>query len=410
VRELVADELLNLPGVKVKPLPHRQLRALEETLPGAGGSVSPYLKEVTGAKLAAAGVISRAHIGDKSGLYLGFTRPDAQLVFTDLSPTAPLTGPVVIAGDDANRRSQVTAGLAHQATAAGARIVVLTAGESVAQYKQVAPLVTAEQVLAHAGAIDPFTRVDADAAARISLYLLAEAAGESQFSADAQAQLVEGARHAAVLEAKAATAIMTGVRDPGAQAKIAQLRITHPAVAAAFGRTDQPTSTAPTALDGNKSAVIDATEADVASVRFLARTLLALAASRPGLVVVVDGITDLFSAPDASAWLSGARYQTARVIIAAPAQHLATNADTVAGFGPRLVLGSTEATLSAALIGLSPEQALTDWWKEQASGRRPLSSGIFRDADGHVTVLSAAPLAQDHLEQAARPGTRPVRR
>lgn len=388
-RELLVDELINLPGVVIKPLPHRQLRAIEETLPGAAGKVSPYLKEVTGAKLTAAGVVSGARTGDQAGAYLGFTRPDAQLTFLDLSPAASITGPVVIAGDGAHQRTSVAASLGVQYATAGANVVVLAHADQATAYSGLGPTVPASAALSP-GVADPFRSLDPDTATHICLYLLAEAGGDGYFTSADQERLLAAGKRARVLGAPSAHGLLQSVA-PETLAKIESLAGRHAAVAAVFHPAPH-IAPGGSPLDGRSSVIVEATGADVATYRFLARTSIAVSARGVGSLAVLDGPDMLMDAPDAAAWLSGSRYATARVILCGRPAQLRQATETVAGYGPRLVLGTDDPMAGASLLGIREDKALAGWWADRAAGDRPLAAGLLRDQSGHVSVLTAAPL------------------
>jgi len=66
--ETYIDHLYYNYGIEVKPLEHRQLRALDETLPCSSRRVNPFLQDVNIAMLAYAGLNGFSNIGDEKGM------------------------------------------------------------------------------------------------------------------------------------------------------------------------------------------------------------------------------------------------------------------------------------------------------------------------------------------------------
>jgi hypothetical protein len=74
--ETYIDFLRNNHAIEVRPLPLRQLDALNETLPTSPKRVNPFLHDLTIGMLAFAGMHGFSALGDRNGVYLGLTLPN----------------------------------------------------------------------------------------------------------------------------------------------------------------------------------------------------------------------------------------------------------------------------------------------------------------------------------------------
>jgi hypothetical protein len=70
-------------GIQMKPLEHRQIQALEETLPCSSVRVNPFLQDVNVPMVAHAGLQSFSRLGDDTGVFGGLIDPDGSPFFID---------------------------------------------------------------------------------------------------------------------------------------------------------------------------------------------------------------------------------------------------------------------------------------------------------------------------------------
>ncbi|GAA2404279.1 hypothetical protein GCM10010191_10000 [Actinomadura vinacea] len=70
-------------GIQMKPLEHRQIQALEETLPCSSVRVNPFLQDVNVPMVSHAGLQSFSHLGDDGGVFGGLIDPDGTPFFVD---------------------------------------------------------------------------------------------------------------------------------------------------------------------------------------------------------------------------------------------------------------------------------------------------------------------------------------
>ncbi|OLT37707.1 hypothetical protein BJF79_05705 [Actinomadura sp. CNU-125] len=70
-------------GIQMKPLEHRQIQALEETLPCSSVRVNPFLQDVNVPMVSHAGLQSFSRLGDDTGVFGGLIDPDGTPFFVD---------------------------------------------------------------------------------------------------------------------------------------------------------------------------------------------------------------------------------------------------------------------------------------------------------------------------------------
>jgi hypothetical protein len=70
-------------GIQMKALEHRQIQALEETLPCSSVRVNPFLQDVNVPMISHAGLQSFSHLGDDTGVFGGVIDPDGTPFFVD---------------------------------------------------------------------------------------------------------------------------------------------------------------------------------------------------------------------------------------------------------------------------------------------------------------------------------------
>ncbi|MBC6458079.1 ATP-binding protein [Actinomadura sp. HBU206391] len=81
--ETYLDFLSQNYGIQLKPLEHRQIQALEETLPCSSVRVNPFLQDVNVPMISHAGLQSFSRLGDDTGIFGGLIDPDGSPFFVD---------------------------------------------------------------------------------------------------------------------------------------------------------------------------------------------------------------------------------------------------------------------------------------------------------------------------------------
>lgn len=81
--ETYMDFLDTTYGIQMTTLEHRQILALDETLPASNTRVNPWLQDVNVPMIAAAGFQAFSSLGDDAGCFVGFVDPDGSPLFID---------------------------------------------------------------------------------------------------------------------------------------------------------------------------------------------------------------------------------------------------------------------------------------------------------------------------------------
>lgn len=121
VDETYIDWLRDNYQVEMKPLEHRQIKALDEMLPCSSRRINPFLQDVSVAMLAYAGMNGFANLGDPKGAYLGLADPDGTPVYLDPlgAPAANKPPAMLVAGEPGSGKTFVSQSLATQAVLSG---------------------------------------------------------------------------------------------------------------------------------------------------------------------------------------------------------------------------------------------------------------------------------------------------
>ncbi|MGO2090836.1 MAG: ATP-binding protein [Microbacterium gubbeenense] len=86
--ETYMDFLDNAYGIQMTTLEHRQILALDETLPTSNTRVNPFLQDVNVPMLSHAGLQAFSALGDDKGCFVGFIDPDGAPLFIDPSASS----------------------------------------------------------------------------------------------------------------------------------------------------------------------------------------------------------------------------------------------------------------------------------------------------------------------------------
>ncbi len=194
--ETYLDFLRNSYDIQIKPLEHRQIRALDETLPASSRRVNPFLQDITIAMLAYSGLNGFSNIGDKNGVFIGVADPDITPVFLDVkgAPNRNLPPAMLVAGDPGSGKTFLCQSIALQATLEGHPVIFINP-KGFDSLKPLADLTNGQVVKMSAlavkpGAFDPFRYAPPQIAAEIATTHILSVLGNRQGFTQAQELLV----------------------------------------------------------------------------------------------------------------------------------------------------------------------------------------------------------------------------
>lgn len=125
--ETYIDQLGDDFGIEMKPLEHRQMAALDETLPCSSKRVNPFPQDVSVAMLAHAGLQGFSNLGDAKGAFLGLVNPDAVPCFVSPlgAPAANLPPSMLVAGEPGSGKTFACQMLALQSALGGHQTIFI---------------------------------------------------------------------------------------------------------------------------------------------------------------------------------------------------------------------------------------------------------------------------------------------
>ena len=202
--ETYVEFLRNQYGIEIKPLEHRQIRALDETLPCSSRRVNPFLQDVSIAMIAHAGFAGFSNLGDRSGLYVGLAHPDETPVFLEPSAAARENKApgMLVAGDPGSGKTFLCQTLALQAVLAGTTTIFINPKgfDSLASFAKIVngQVVKMSALEDQPGAFDPFRYAPAPVAAEIATnFILSVLGNDGGFTQAQQLELGSALKRAA---------------------------------------------------------------------------------------------------------------------------------------------------------------------------------------------------------------------
>jgi hypothetical protein len=207
--ETYIDFLRNQYQIEVKPLEHRQLRALDETLPCSSKRVNPFLQDVSISMIAHAGMNGFSNLGDRKGFYVGLANPDYTPVYLDPNGAARENKPAatLVAGDSGSGKSFLCQLMAIQSTLAGSTTIFINpkGHDSLSSMTDVVGgnVVKMSALEGLPGAFDPFRYAPPAVAAEIATnHILGVLGGEGGFSQAQQLEIGSALKKAAATGAR----------------------------------------------------------------------------------------------------------------------------------------------------------------------------------------------------------------
>ncbi|MEO3826353.1 ATP-binding protein [Actinomadura sp. B10D3] len=123
--ETYMDFLDQTYGIQIKALEHRQIQALEETLPCSSVRVNPFLQDVNVPMVSHAGLQSFSYLGDDAGAFGGLIDPDGTPFFIDplAAPRRNLPPVFGVFGDPGSGKTFFAQSLATQSVLNGLPVI-----------------------------------------------------------------------------------------------------------------------------------------------------------------------------------------------------------------------------------------------------------------------------------------------
>lgn len=439
VDETYADELRNAHGIEIQPLVHRQMAALEETLPTSSRRVNPFVQDLSIGMLAYAGFQGFSNLGDGKGVYVGLTDPDYVPCFLDPlgAPKANRPPGLLIAGDPGSGKTFLASLLAIQSSLAGLQTIFVNPkpSDSLAPMAHFAGgrVVKLTEIEKEGGFFDPFRftpqtpegrQVAADIAAQHILAVLgSRGVAGLGFNQEQEIALIAGLREGASRGARCVAEAMASVPDQSVQQLVHQqaadplfrLGISFVPVepyqadeGLLLIEFDRP-------LDVPEKGISPAEytrtqRLAVAAVRLVTRSSLEiLAASKGGVLVVDEAWMFLQSSEGLAALQSLGRMGRSQNILPIFATQrvddLLKEGVDMEGYLSRVFVlqlaDEREARAALRLCRLEPTQGRINWLRtagpRRREGDRPgrAAMGLHRDLQGRHSAVLFGPVPED---------------
>lgn len=208
VTESYIDELREVYGMRVIPLPHRQMDALEEMMPGSLKRVNPFPQDVTIPMLAHAGLQGYSNLGDSAGVFVGLVDPDGAMCWLNPrgAPAADKPALTLIAGRSGSGKSFLATILAIQSALGGEQVVFINpkGNDSLAGMTNITGgrVVKLTEIEEEGGFFDPFSfcsdpQIAAGIAQNHILTVLGSRGADRGFDDEQELAVINGLREAA---------------------------------------------------------------------------------------------------------------------------------------------------------------------------------------------------------------------
>lgn len=443
-----ADALRSQYGFEVKPLEHRQMLALDETLPCSDkrlGRTRPFAQDLTVGMLAYSGLMSFSAVGDDQGVFIGLAPPDMSPVFLDPKGSSTQDKPpaMAVVGEPGSGKTFLCQLIAFQAALQGHTSIVINPKPS-DSLRPFAELVDGEVITISAlenepGALDPFRYAPAQTAAEIATaHILSMLV---QFTEYQEVELASGIKAGAMAGAKCVGDALKHVSDTGMVdlirkqcegSSLFSLGISWTArPPLGFGdkgkltliEFDRPVSL-PTHVAPVKEYDRE-TRASVAAMRLVTRASLEMLFKSGGGVLVVDEAHVFLSSKEGVGIMQriGREGRSQGILPILATQRIAdlieTGVDMESYIGRVMALKMTdprEVRAALRMVGLEPTPQRIQWLANagavkgtpESPGRGAL--GFFRDLAGRRSATMVGPVPEyvrlmfstNHADRAAR--------
>lgn len=454
VDETYADELRNVHGIEVQPLVHRQMAALEETLPTSSRRVNPFVQDLSIGMLAYAGFQGFSNLGDGKGVYMGLTDPDYVPMFLDPlgAPKANRPPGLLIAGDPGSGKTFTASLLAIQSSLAGYQTIFVNPkpSDSLEPMARFAGgrTVRLSEIEEQGGFFDPFRftpqtpegrQIAADIASQHILAVLgSRGVAGLGFSQEQEIALIAGLREGAARGARCVAEAMACVPDASVQQLVHQ-QAADPLFRLGISFTPVEPYSADDGLlliefdrpldipeKGISPAEYTRTQRlAVAAVRLVTRSSLEILAARKGGVLVVDEAWMFLQSSEGLAALQslgrmGRSQNILPVFATQRVDDLLKEGVDMEGYLSRVFVlqlaDEREARAALRLCRLEATEGRINWLREagprRGEGGRPgrAAMGLHRDLKGRHAAVLFGPVPEDvRLAISTNPEDRRIR-
>jgi hypothetical protein len=427
VKETYIDYLRQEFDIDMKPLEHRQIRALDEMLPTSNRRLNPFLQDVTIAMLAYSGINGFANLGDRTGCYVGLANPDYTPVYIDPSGAAKenVPGAMLVAGDSGSGKTFFCQNLALQATLGGSRVIFVNpkANDSLAPFAQLVggSVVKMSAMQTTPGAFDPFRYAPGPVAAEIATsHIVGVLGGDGGFTQAQELELASALKRGVLIGAQCVGDCFPLIEDQSIVVQIHQQVEGSSLFALGIGLTAAPKYTAQSGLtliefdrrldlpEGAKPANTYTRNEKIAlaALRLVTRASLEMLREGGG-VMVLDEAWTFLGHPDGQAMLQqlGRESRSMNILPVFATQRVADIISRdMEGYLSRVFCFSSreerEARAALELCGLEPTDSQLSWLRncgpvrgdDETPARPPMA--LHRDLKGRHGAVVLGPVPE----------------
>lgn len=415
-------------GIEAKPLEHRQIPALDETLPCSLKRVNPFLQDVSISMVAHSGMNGFSSLGDEEGLYVGVSNPDMVPVFLDPSAAAKrnLPAATLIAGDSGSGKSFLAQMLAVQHALSGGNVIFVNP-KGYDSLSAMADFCGGRVIRMSAlektpGSFDPFRYAPPEVAAEIAAnHIVSVLGGAGGFSQTQQLELGSALKRAATVGVRCVGEAFPFITDGSIVGQIRQQMEASslfalgvalepmPTLSGAGGLTlvefdralDLPDPAAPSSSYTRRELV------SLAAVRLVTRASMEILGSSGGGVMVLDEAWTFLGFSEGLQVLQrlGREGRSLNILPVFATQRVAdVLSKDMESFLSRVfcmkLTDERDAVLALELCGLKPTRSRVAWLRNcgpstTSSGGSPRpASALHRDASGRHSAVAIAPVPQ----------------
>lgn len=431
--ETYIDELKANRGISVKPLEHRQLAALNETLPCSDVRVNPFTQVMSISALAYSGIQGYSALGDHKGAFVGLADPDFTPCFLDfLGAPASNDVPVMgVFGDPGSGKTFLCQLLAIQAVMAGLPCVFINPKgmQSLSPFADLVggTTVVVSQLEADGGFFDPFLYAeDPEKAAEILTSHILTVLGNSGvagqgFTQEQELSLASGIRRGAIAGEKCAYDALQYVADPAVIALVMQQVEASPTFALGFGMKPRERYNGLSGLTliefdreldlpekgQSVQSYSRSQRISIAALRLVTRAALEILVLAQGGVMIVDEAWSFLSSEEGRAAVQslGRKGRSWNILPIFATQRIADLLQSgvdMKGFMSRVFVmkldDETEAAAALELCGLEATPQRIAWLKtiaphrQQSTGQVVPARALHRDLNNRHAAVTIAPV------------------